>query len=81
MIVVVFRARLRPDADMAALGPLYEEMYGLVSQIPGFLAVKDFTAGDGEAVTIVEFDSMTALEQWKQHPDHLRAKERGRKEF
>lgn len=81
MIVVVFRARLRPDADLAALGPLYEAMYSHVSQIPGFLGVKDFTAGDGEALTIVEFDSPVALEQWKQHPDHLLAKERGRKEF
>lgn len=81
MIVVVFRARLRPDADMAALGTLYEEMYGHVSKIPGFLGVKDFTAGDGEAVTIVEFDSHSALDAWKNHPDHLRAKERGRREF
>lgn len=81
MIVVVFRARLRPDADLAALGPLYEEMYGHISQIPGFLGVKDFTAGDGEAVTIVEFESLASLELWKNHPDHLRAKERGRNEF
>jgi len=80
MIVVVFRARLRPDADMVAFGALYEEMYGYVAQIPGFLGVKDFTAGDGEAVTIVEFDSHLALEAWKNHPDHLRAKEHGRRE-
>ncbi len=81
MIVVVFRARLRPDCDMAALGPLYEEMYGLVTQIPGFHAVKDFNAADGEAVTVVEFVSMAALEAWKNHPDHIRAKTRGRNEF
>jgi heme-degrading monooxygenase HmoA len=81
MIVVVFRARLRPDADLAALGTLYEEMYGHVSKLPGFRGVKDFNASDGEAVTIVEFDSLAALDAWKNHADHLRAKERGRNEF
>lgn len=81
MIVVVFRARLRPDCDMAAFGAIYEAMYGHVSQISGFRGVKDFAAADGEAVTIVEFDSPTALEAWKKHPDHLVAKNRGRNEF
>lgn len=81
MIVVVFRARIRTDCDVAAFGALYEEMYGLVSQVQGFRGVKDFSATDGEAVTIVEFDSRTALDAWKHHPDHIRAKSRGRNEF
>jgi len=81
MILVVFRARIRPDCDVAAFGALYEEMYGLASQVQGFRGVKDFSAADGEAVTIVEFDSPAALEAWKHHPDHLRAKTRGRNEF
>lgn len=81
MIIVIFRARIRPDCDLAAFGALYEEMYGHVSQIPGFRGVKDFSAADGEAVTIVEFDSPTALAAWRNHPDHVVAKARGRSEF
>ncbi len=81
MIVVVFRARVRPDCDLASFGTLYEEMYGLVSKLPGFQTVKDFQASDGEVVTIIEFESLAALETWKNHPDHIRAKARGRTEF
>ncbi|HSB99756.1 MAG TPA: antibiotic biosynthesis monooxygenase [Burkholderiaceae bacterium] len=81
MMVIVFRARLRPDADMAALGPLGERMYALASAMPGFVSYKDFTAEDGESVTVVEFASEPELLAWRNHPEHREAQERGRREF
>jgi heme-degrading monooxygenase HmoA len=81
MIVIVFRARVRPDADMAAVGALGERIYALGTQMPGFVSYKDFTAEDGESVTVVEFASEPELLAWRNHPEHREAQERGRREF
>ena len=81
MFVTVFRARLRPDADMTALGALGERMYALATAMPGFVSYKDFTAPDGESVTIVEFASEPELLAWRNHPEHVAVQERGRREF
>ena len=81
MIVIVFRARLRADADMAAITAIGERMYALATAMPGFVSYKDFTAADGEAVTVVEFASEPELLAWRNHPEHREAQERGRREF
>ncbi len=81
MVVVVFRSRLRADADLAALEALGARMYALASQMPGFVAYKDFSAADGESLTLVEFDSEANLAAWRDHPEHRAAQERGRTEF
>src|SRR5438477_326618 len=61
MVVIVFRSRLRSDADMQALAGLGELMYGLGSQMPGFISYKDFVSEDGENVTIVEVEADIAV--------------------
>jgi heme-degrading monooxygenase HmoA len=81
MMVIVFRARLRPDADMAALAPMGERMHALATAMPGFVSYKDYSAADGENVTVVEFASEPELLAWRNHPEHRDAQERGRREF
>ena len=81
MVVVVFRSRLREDANLEELAALYERMYTLVSAMPGFSGVKDFQASDGEAVSIAEFDTLEHMTAWREHPEHKAAQERGRQEF
>ena len=81
MVIVVFRTRLKDGADEDALVQLTQEMTDLVKTIPGFIAVKDFLAGDGEGVSVAEFETMEAAKTWREHPEHRRAQERGRKEF
>jgi heme-degrading monooxygenase HmoA len=81
MVVVVFRSRLREDANLAELTLLYERMYALVSAMPGFIRINDFQASDGEAVSIAEFDSLEHVTAWRDHPEHKAAQERGRREF
>jgi len=80
-VVVVFRSRLRPDADLAALEALGGRMFELASAMPGFLSYKDFSAADGESLTLVEFTDTATLQAWRNHPEHVRAQERGRIEF
>jgi heme-degrading monooxygenase HmoA len=81
MIVCIFRSRLRPEVDRDALQALDRRLDALVRTIPGFVSNKGFSAEDGEGVGIVEFDSLAGLETWRNHPEHLAAKARGRSEF
>ena len=81
MVVTVFRIHLRPGIDLAALEALGLRMYELASAMPGFVSYKDFTATDGENVSIVEFEDEASLLAWRQHPQHVEAQRRGREEF
>lgn len=80
-VVVVFRSRLRANADLSALEIAATRMYELASAMPGFLSYKDFTASDGESVSIVEFADAASLLAWRNHPEHQRMQQRGREEF
>jgi heme-degrading monooxygenase HmoA len=81
MIVAVFRTRLRADADMPALSALGERMYALATAMPGFVSYKDYSAADGESLTLVEFASERELLAWRDNAEHREAQERGRREF
>src|SRR5438045_704544 len=81
MIVVVFRARWRDGIDLQALEALGLRMYELASAMPGFISYKDFSAADGESVSIVEFSDAASLLAWREHPEHVAVQTRGRDEF
>lgn len=63
----------------------YDSMAGRMSElarkIPGHILHKGFVAADGEQVTIVEFESEQALQEWRIHPEHGVAKRRDRGAF
>ena len=80
MIVTIFRSRLNPGVQ-DEYGPMAKDMSELARTIPGYVAHKGFVADDGERVTIVEFENEEALEAWRRHPDHVRAKRRGIESF
>ena len=79
--VIIFRSRLRADADLAERAAAGARMYELVTAMPGFVSVKTFTADDGEALTLCEFESEQTLLAWRDHPEHRAVQERGREEF
>lgn len=81
MYVIVFRSRVRAEADLEEMAALGEKMYGIAHTMPGFISYKDFAAEDGETVTIVEFESLDTLQAWRDHPEHRIAQHRGRTEF
>jgi heme-degrading monooxygenase HmoA len=80
-ILVVGDLKLQSDASEAEHNRLGEYMYGLVSQMPGFLSIKSFQAADGEEITVFRFQSEEALEAWRTHPEHREAMKRGHSEF
>ncbi len=81
MYLTVFRGRLRPEVDLEELVRLGERMHALASAMPGFISYKDFSAEDGESVSLTEFASEAELLAWRHHPEHQAVQERGRREF
>jgi len=78
MLVVVFRSRIRPDADLSGIKEAGERMYALASAMPGFVSYKEFKADDGELLSLVEFRSEPELAAWRNHPEHLEIQRIGR---
>ena len=81
MVIVVFRTHVKPQADLAQLNALHQRLVALVSTMPGFVSLKDFSAQDGELLVLAEFDSLASVDAWKAHPEHLAAQRRGREVF
>jgi heme-degrading monooxygenase HmoA len=81
MVLTVFRSRARGDADFAALEKIGARMHELATRMPGFISYKDFTAADGETVTIVEFESEESQRAWREHPEHREAQRLARERF
>ncbi len=80
MIVTIFRSRLNPGVQ-DEYGPMAKQMSELARTVPGYIAHKGFVAEDGERVTIVEFETEEALDQWRRDPEHAKAKRRGIADF
>ena len=80
MVVVVFRSRLKEGVE-AELTKVGMRMYELASSMPGFISYKDFVAEDGENASIIEFESLGAVDAWREHLEHKEAQRRGREEF
>lgn len=81
MMVIVFRSRPRADMSVALSAELSASgarMYALATAMPGFVSYKDFTAEDGENVSIVEFDTAEHLQAWREHPEHRAVQARAR---
>lgn len=83
MVVVVFRSRLRENLAatvLSELETLAARAAELAPTMPGFVSYKDFSGPDGESATVVEFESHETLAAWRDHPEHRRVQEFGRRE-
>ena len=76
----VFRSRIRPE-NAAEYYALADEMAQLAQSMPGYLSWKSYFADDGERVSIHEWESAEHLKAWREHPDHVKAQEKGRMDF
>jgi len=80
MIVTVFRTRLRPGLG-DEYRALVRRMIELAASMPGFVSHKDFTADDGERVTIVEFAHEEGQRTWQTNPEHRVAQKLARDKY
>ncbi|MGH7389957.1 MAG: antibiotic biosynthesis monooxygenase family protein [Candidatus Rokuibacteriota bacterium] len=81
MVIVLFKTKLRADADLAAYEKLGLRMYELVSRMEGFVSFSEAQLPDRESLGIVTFASPEALEAWRRHPEHVEAQRQGRERF
>lgn len=81
MIVVVFRSRIRPDANLGALQAAGSRMHDLGAAMPGFRICREYAAPDGEYLSIVEFEDEPSFAAWRRHPEYVAIQESGRSEF
>jgi heme-degrading monooxygenase HmoA len=80
MIVTVFRSRLRPGTQDEYVA-LVERMEEIARTMPGYISHKDFSADDGERVTIVEFEHEDGLRAWRTNPEHIAAQKLARQKY
>lgn len=80
MIVTIFRSRLKDEKNEKYLETA-ERMETLARGMPGFISFKTFRSGDGERVSIAEFQDMESQEAWRNHPEYLQAQRLGREDF
>ena len=80
MLVTVFRTRLKPSLT-AEYAALVQRMTELARSMPGYVSDKNFTADDGERVTIVEFEHEEGLRAWRTNPEHLAAQKLARQKY
>ncbi len=80
MLVTVFRSRLRPGVRDEYVA-LVKRMIELAETIPGYISHKDFSAEDGERVTVVQFAHEEGLRTWRTNPEHLAAQKLAREKY
>ena len=78
--IIVFKSRLKPGVE-AEYGVRGEAIYNLATGMPGLISANDYTAENGERVSIIEFDTLEHLIAWRDHPEHLKAQQEGRDKF
>lgn len=81
MVIALFEFRLRADLDLVEWERTFERMAALASEAPGLISLDAYASPDGTRLAVVRFESDEALQDWKNHPEHLRAQGRGREEF
>ena len=80
MVIAVFRSRLRPDCEKE-FQQLKTRMLEIAQSMPGFISHKVYVSDDGERCSVIEFDSADNMAAWRDHPEHLAAKQAGRERY
>jgi len=55
-----------------------DRMVELAAQQPGYLGVESVRGADGFGITVSYWESEDAIAGWRQHLEHVAARERGR---
>ena len=58
-----------------------ERMLALARKQPGFIDVESVRGASGDGMTVSYWESLEAIQAWREHPDHAHAQEEGRGRF
>jgi heme-degrading monooxygenase HmoA len=78
VIVVLFSGVARPDIDAEEYSRASARMREIVASTPGFVSFNTYASDDGEELVVARFDSLEAVEAWRNHPEHLATQEKDR---
>jgi heme-degrading monooxygenase HmoA len=81
MEIVLFHVKTREGLDQQEYQKAFERMLELVSESPGFVSIEGFTGEDGSELAVARFESADAIALWRDQPEHVRTRQRGRDEF
>ncbi|MDT7770553.1 MAG: hypothetical protein QOI30_3570 [Mycobacterium sp.] len=81
MEIVLFHIKTREGLDQQEYQEAFERMLELVSESPGFVSIEGFTGEDGSELAVARFESADAIALWRDQPEHVRTRQRGRDEF
>jgi heme-degrading monooxygenase HmoA len=70
MIMVIFRSRNRPGADLDEYARRGARMRELVQQHPGFISIENFEGPDGEELSLELFENDESVKAWRANPEH-----------
>jgi heme-degrading monooxygenase HmoA len=70
VILVVFRSRNRPGADLEEYSRRSKRLHELVQQHPGFISIESFETPDGEEVSLEMFEDDASVKAWRDNPEH-----------
>ncbi len=74
---VIFTSLLSEDTD--GYQAMAQQMEALAKQQPGYLGFE--SARDGLGIAVSYWESLDAIQQWKQNLDHLQAQNLGRERW
>jgi len=77
-MVVLFSGVERPDMDAKEYGRASARMREIVASTPGFISFNTYSSADGEELVVARFDSLEAVEAWRNHPEHVATQEKDR---
>jgi heme-degrading monooxygenase HmoA len=81
MVVVLFKIETRPEVDSLEYKATSRRMHELVEAMPGYICAEDFTGEDGGELSMVRFESLEALEAWRDLPEHVETQKRARQDW
>lgn len=76
---VIFTSLRRDTED--GYGDTAEKMVRLAGGQPGFLGVESVREQNGCGITVSYWESLEAIDRWKHHPEHAKARQKGREEW
>ena len=77
---VVFTSH-RTENDAASYHSMADLMVELASTQPGFLGVESVRKQSGLGITVSYWDSLEAIQQWKENLSHQKAQEKGKRDW
>lgn len=78
MLIILFRSK-RTKAAGADYDAMNTELESLARGNPGFIRLKNYTAFDGERLSLVWWRDQTSLQQWREQARHGLAQRTGRR--